>query len=123
MFKEQRTSPDAKAATPLDDGADHLPGLELPGQIFVGRQEPLQQLQAGLADPTVQLIYQLQGSGGIGKTCLARELARRCGTQFERVVELLAETNMGTFSNDTFADLLLLVDNEEADWLWRQCSY
>ncbi len=61
-----------------------------PPQLFVGREGELATLSEGLARPGVQIIYQLQGAGGVGKTTLARELLHRHGADFAAVVELRA---------------------------------
>lgn len=53
--------------------ASHLPSQRTP---FVGRQDELAQLDALLADPACRLLS-LVGPGGMGKTRLAVEIARR----------------------------------------------
>lgn len=68
---------------PVTDNA--LPHYSLPLQLssFIGRQSHLAELIALLTNPDVSLIT-VTGPGGVGKTRLAQEAARRCCTTFYR---------------------------------------
>ncbi len=76
-------------------GAADKPWAPEPG-LFVGRQREIQKLVAGLEQGGTGVItgrlFQLEGAGGMGKTTLAREAARRLKMSFpDGAVELLAE--------------------------------
>jgi predicted ATPase/DNA-binding XRE family transcriptional regulator len=58
------------------------PGLPVPPTTLVGRQAELGELLDRIADPSQRLIT-LTGPGGVGKTRLAVEAARRCADVFE----------------------------------------
>ena len=76
------------AGTPLPGqapGGDRFPQPMTP---FVGREEELATLARLLSDPQVQLIT-LAGPGGVGKTRLALEVARRAAHLFSHGVHFL----------------------------------
>src|SRR5258708_31580067 len=52
-----------------------------PSTTFIGRERELSEIAALLADPSCRLLT-LVGSGGIGKTCLALQVATTQQPQF-----------------------------------------
>jgi predicted ATPase/DNA-binding SARP family transcriptional activator len=82
-----RGAPDVGAA---DDGADLPPGARIPhvGSSILGREAELDAALDLIERSDVRLLT-LTGAGGIGKTRLALELARRLGER-SRLVELAA---------------------------------
>src|SRR5690606_7675395 len=69
-------------ATPRADGEAAAPtNVPVPASDFIGRDEHLARLTELLRRPDVRLIT-VTGPGGIGKTRLAQEAARRSAGQF-----------------------------------------
>src|SRR5207247_7940837 len=88
---------------------DELGGVSLPLALtpLLGRDADLQTLRHWLADPAVRLIT-LTGSGGVGKTRLALEIARTIAAEgATRVVFVpLAATRNPAFVASAIAEAL-----------------
>jgi predicted ATPase/DNA-binding XRE family transcriptional regulator len=82
----------------------NLPAQSLP---FVGRQHEIEQLLLRLEDPRCRLLT-LVGPGGIGKTRLAIEAARRLQSRFKDGVHFaaLASLNSAEFIEPTIAQAI-----------------
>ena len=98
------------ARAPADNAAvDELGGVSLPLALtpLLGRDADLQTLRHWLADPAVRLIT-LTGSGGVGKTRLALEIARTIAAEgATRVVFVpLAATRNPAFVASAIAEAL-----------------
>jgi predicted ATPase len=80
----------AAGVSPATARTSRSSGLRGEPNAFVGRTDLLQRLRRLIEDPEVRLVT-LTGAGGVGKTRLARRIARTCANRFPagvHVVEL-----------------------------------
>lgn len=104
--------------------ADERVDLPVEATPFIGRGKELDELEALIADPDIRLIT-LTGPGGIGKTRLAFEVARRAAPSFAEGVgfALLAATTDSHLAIPAIAQALGVVEGSERSVLGNIKEY
>ncbi len=116
--KPENKAAESRKSTPQVEsaparGAGSSTNLPVVAQLLVGRSEALDELQDCLA---AHRIVTLTGSGGIGKTALAREVARRLLADFNgdvRFVELASITSQDLLATTVATALGLRIGGDE----------